>query len=89
MASKRIFKLTSPVHPNQVPIKRISISPHDTVSLSYQCRAVYVGVTGNVAIVDDDGTFTYIAVPAGSKITGPINMVLNTGTTADRMIGEV
>jgi hypothetical protein len=62
-----------------------AITPSDTVAAP-KMRAIYVGVSGNVAVKNGAGvTVTFIAVPVGIlRITAPF--VLATGTTATNMI---
>jgi hypothetical protein len=49
-------------------------------------RAVYVGGTGHVVVLDDEGTTTtFSAVPIGTIL--PISGVITTASTATLMVG--
>lgn len=68
----------------------ITVTPHDTNELAYAVRAFYVGVTGNVSVVNDLGdTVVWVAVPAGQIIPCQTRRVLATGTTATSIVGLV
>ena len=68
----------------------ITVTPHDTNELAYVVRAFYVGVTGNVSVVNDLGdTVVFVAVPAGKIIPAVTKRVLSTGTTAASIVGMV
>lgn len=75
--------------PSSGPSPRpIGITPHDTNELAYVVRAFYVGVTGNVAVVNDLGdTVIFVAVPAGATVPCMTKRVLSTGTTATSIVG--
>jgi hypothetical protein len=51
-------------------------------------KALYVGGAGNVAVrlVDDAGTVTFVAVPAGAILPVRPRRVLSTGTTASSIV---
>lgn len=51
-------------------------------------KALYVGATGNVTVqlVDDAGTVTFSAVPAGAILPVRPRRVLATGTTAASIV---
>ena len=58
-----------------------------TADFAYVCRAIYVGVGGNVAVVPVLGSpITYVGVPAGAYILGYFKRVNATNTTATNMI---
>lgn len=51
------------------------------------CRAIYVGGTGNVALItSDDDTPIFYSVPAGTTLHVYTTRVLATGTTATNML---
>jgi hypothetical protein len=65
-----------------------AVTPNDSGNLpGGQCRAVYLGVTGNLAITEQDGTVTlFFNLAAG--IIHPIEarQIRATGTTATNML---
>jgi hypothetical protein len=68
-------------------VRWFGITPNDGQNLAVRPRAIYVGVTGNLAVTDDAGTsVTFIAVPVGYHPLRPIR-VLSTGTTATSLVG--
>lgn len=63
-----------------------AVTPSDTVNLSRTCRAIWVGVAGNVAVVFDDDvavTFTGVAIGVLEVQAKRIN---STNTTATTMV---
>lgn len=68
--------------------KPISVTPSDSVNLSYHgeslfCRGVYVGTTGDVAVLDDQGTsVVYPGLLGGAFYPISTNRILATGTNA-------
>lgn len=63
-----------------------AITPSDTTTQTY--RAVYVGGTGNLTVVDEGGdTVTFNAVPVGTIIPIACQLVKATGTTATLLVG--
>lgn len=76
--------LTSPV------IGGFAIAPHDSTPLPEITRAVYVGVTGDLALVLASGQSVVLkAVPAGSLLPVRVQRVAATGTTAASLVGMV
>lgn len=69
--------------------KLVSITASDTTVYSPPLRAIYVAVTGNVAIVasDDTAAVTVTAVPAGTILPISTSQVMSTNTTATGIIG--
>lgn len=64
-----------------------TVTPSDTVNLTNTSRGLYVGGTGNVAVVMKDGTTaTFVAVPAGAILPIRITRVNSTSTTATSMV---
>jgi hypothetical protein len=67
-------------------VNSTAVTPSDSTVV--HCEAIYVGVTGNVAIKHhtSDTAVTYVAVPAGSilpvKIVGGHIMATNTTATS-------
>lgn len=65
----------------------ISVSGGDATFKSTPARALYVGVTGNVAVLTLlGGTVTFSNVPAGMILPIACAAVLQSGTTADSII---
>ena len=63
-----------------------AITPSDTVALSINTRAIYVGTNGNLKVTtinDEDVTFVGLSglIPVRAKL------VFSTGTTADNIVG--
>jgi hypothetical protein len=69
--------------------KVIPVTPHNTTNFTNEIRQLYVGVQGDIVVVNQDNTTcTFSSVPSGS-ILGPfyIKRVNATGTTATNIIG--
>lgn len=66
-----------------------AISTSDATPLPQIPRALYVGVTGNVAVrpVGSESDVTFIAVPAGTILPVRVSFVRATLTTATDIIG--
>ena len=74
--------LTSP------PENAVEITPSDGESLPHTTRALYVGGTGDVAVLLQGGTeVTFRGVQAGSLLPIRIDQVKRAGTTATGLIG--
>ena len=68
----------------------LSITPSDTVPLAIPCGLLWVGVTGDIAIIGNanDTAVTLKAVPAGwLRLPFPASLVMATGTTATNLVG--
>ena len=65
-----------------------AVTPHDTTELPHgMCRGIYVGVTGNVAVQDKDGTnVVFVGVPAGTILPVKAKIIRSTSTTATSLI---
>ena len=63
-----------------------NITPSNTVPFSSPCRAIYVGVSGDVTVVVNGVQVTFTAVPAGTFLPIIATQVMATGTTATNMI---
>lgn len=60
-----------------------AITPHDSTNLTALPRAIYVGVTGDVvAVWQDDTTFTFKNVSAGTVLPIRPKRINSTNTTA-------
>jgi hypothetical protein len=71
--------------------KSFAITPGDTSAANYANRArfIYVGGTGDVALVNLDGSVTtYKAVPVGAYLWCASLRVNATGTTATFLVGH-
>jgi hypothetical protein len=72
--------------------KAISITPNNTTDLTKTVKALYVGVTGNVAVVmageAANAATLLVAVPAGTHLKDiNISRIHATGTTANGLVG--
>ncbi len=65
----------------------VAVTPSDSTDLT-GARAVYVGVTGNVALMAlyDSTAVTLTAVPAGTILPVRIKRVMSTNTTATSIV---
>lgn len=62
------------------------VTPHDTNRFP-PCRGLYVGVTGDVTVVWQNGTTTlFTNVPAGFILPVCIIGVMDTGTDAEELV---
>lgn len=65
----------------------IAVTPDDNTDLVPSARGLYVGGTGNVAVMTIAGTsITFVAVPAGSILPVRCKRVLATGTSGSMNI---
>lgn len=64
------------------------ITKSDTVNLPHgTCRAIYVGVSGHIAVLgEDDASVIFYNAAAGSILALQAKRVLSTGTTATNLI---
>lgn len=65
-----------------------TVTPSDTTTYDPPGRALYVGVTGNVAVrmAGDGATLTFIGVQGGSILSIAVDRVMSTNTTATDII---
>lgn len=69
-----------------------AVTPSDTVNLSQETRAVYVGGAGAVACVmvnpfnQKEVNVTFAAVPVGTTLSISTKRILATGTTATNIL---
>jgi len=74
--------LTSPAR------NAMAITPNDGTDLASVTRGIYVGVSGDIALVTAGGqTVTFKTAAQGSTIPIQAARVLSTGTTATNLIG--
>jgi hypothetical protein len=65
----------------------LAVTPSDSVNLGLAARALYVGGTGNVAVITRGGqTITFNGVQGGSILPVRVSRVLVTGTTATNIV---
>ncbi len=52
-------------------------------------RTIYVGGSGDVAVMGEDDTVAqvFVAVPVGTVLVGLFKQVMSTGTTATNLVG--
>ena len=67
--------------------KAVAVTPHDTTLIAGGiCRALYVGVSGNISALMADGTTgTFLSVPIGI-LPVQVQRVNSTGTTATDIV---
>lgn len=67
-----------------------AITPSDTEEFVYVTRGIYVGGTGNVTVLMQDGsTVLFAAVPTGVILPVKAARVNSTGTTATNLVALV
>lgn len=77
--------------PQSPAVSLVAITPNDSTDLATAVRSIYVGVGGDVCVIDTAGnTVTHVAAPQGGYL-GPFHVarVKATGTTATNLIGYV
>lgn len=63
------------------------VSKSDTVDLTNVSRAIWVGGTGDMVVIMQDGTtVTFTAIPAGCLLPICVSRVKSTSTTATNMV---
>lgn len=66
----------------------VSITPHDSNKLTKPIRALYVGASGDVKIMDMAGaTITLVGLAAGIFHPVCATQIFNTDTTATSIVG--
>lgn len=71
------------------PTDAFAITPSDSTALARKARRIWVGATGNIAVITADGTtITYTNIPVGYWNCPLVSQVKSTGTTATGLIGE-
>ena len=67
-----------------------TITPSNTVNFAARARAVYVGVGGDITLVNPDATTCVLVnVPQGSILPLECLRINATGTTASSLVGLV
>lgn len=65
----------------------VAVTPSDSTDLTNICRALYIGVTGDVAVITKGGTtLTFKNAQQGSIIPVRCSRVRSTNTTASSII---
>lgn len=66
-----------------------AVTPHDTNELTYFTRGIYVGVTGDVAVIGKNDTVavTFVGLAAGMIHPIQAKIIKSTGTTATSIVG--
>jgi hypothetical protein len=65
-----------------------AITPNDAADLAAATRAIYVGTSGDLAVIMVGGeTVTFPAVQGGTMLPIRATRVLSTGTTASGLVG--
>jgi len=64
-----------------------TVVPHDSTNMTAGCRAIYVGGTGDITVVNSDNTTAvFKAVPVGTTLPISPKRSNATGTTATLMV---
>lgn len=64
-----------------------TVTPHDTNEFANAATAIWVGTTGNAAVVLLDGTvLQFNSIPAGTLLRIACKRVNSTNTTASNMV---
>ena len=64
-----------------------AVTPSDSANFGFTARGLYVGTTGNVAVVGTDNVaVTFTAVPAGVTLAVNCIRVNSTNTTASNIV---
>jgi len=66
-----------------------SVTPHDTNELAFIPRGIYVGGSGDIAVIlaDDTAAVTFVGVLAGTVLPVRPKIIKATGTTATSIVG--
>ncbi len=79
--------MTIPTTNNELPSAiAANITPHDTNTLTYASRALYIGGTGNVTVVMNGVSVLFTGLPAGTILPIRTDKVMATGTTATSLV---
>jgi hypothetical protein len=73
-----------------VGFKHIPITPSNTTPIGFTVRSIYVGVGGDIVVVNRDGTtVTFVNYPQGCWLDGEFIRVNATGTSAGSLVGAL
>lgn len=69
----------------------MAITPNDGSDMTYTCRALYIGGSGDISVVMDNGgrggnTVTFVGLTAGTILPIQAARVRATGTTATNIV---
>jgi hypothetical protein len=65
----------------------LPVVPSDTVDMERLCDAIYVGVTGDIAVVQQNNiAVVFKGVPAGQRLEVQAKRVNAAGTTATNLV---
>ena len=63
-----------------------AVTPDDANDLSHVCRALWIGVGGNITVITLGGETVVHTVPAGARLDLQCTRVKATGTTATGIV---
>ena len=67
--------------------RAVAVTPSDSADLATSCRALYIGGSGNVALITvGQDTVTFTNLPSGALLPVRTSRVLATGTTATSIV---
>lgn len=73
--------------PTESSPKYAVVTPHDSTDLANMTRGLYVGGTGNlVAVMEDNTTCLFSAIPVGTILPIKCRRVNSTSTTATLIV---
>lgn len=79
---------TTAINPLSSAVDAVAITKSDSTTYAPLLRGIYVGTTGDVAVVTAQGTtITFSSVPAGAILPVFASKVMSTNTTASNMVG--
>lgn len=65
----------------------VVVAPNDSADIANVSRAIYIGGTGNLNVVMQDGTTVlFSAIPVGTILPIRVTRVLSTSTTATLIV---
>ena len=68
-------------------VSAMTVTPSDTVDLTYVSRGIYVGGAGNLSVIMDTGvTVTFAGIPSGTFLPICCTRVMATSTTATNIL---
>jgi len=83
------FAIGSLVSSPTDPPSSVSTYTNDVLFSGGTCVSIFVGTTGNVNLVLDDGSSgVYMNIPSGTRLTGRFKMIKSASTTASNIIIE-
>ena len=79
--------MTTPTPNNSLPSALASnVTPHDTNTLAYLTRALYIGGAGDVTVVMNGAPVLFVGVTAGTVLPIRTDVVMAAGTTATNIV---